>query len=269
MRIPGHVPRLKEITLPKPIALQLYSLRADVYPGGGDLPGVLKTVAEIGYSGVELAGLQGNDPKEIGKLVKDLGMQICSSHTALPTKENAQQIADTELAAGNKRAVSGFGPNDFQTVDACKQAAEKFNAAAQALKPYGMTFGIHNHWWEFATVDGRLVYDILMAEGGDFFSELDVYWCAYGKSDPVKVVARHKSRLPLLHIKDGMLEEDYRGHTAVGSGKLDMPAIIGSADPNTLQWVIVELDACKTDMLEAVKQSYKYLTSQGLASGNK
>ena len=128
---------------------------------------------------------------------------------------------------------------------------------------------MHNHWWEFATLDGKYVYDILMEEAPDMFSELDVYWTAFGHADPVAVVTKHKARIPLLHIKDGMLEEGKHVHTAVGSGKMNMPAIIGAADENVLDWVIVELDACETDMLDAVKQSYAYLTSKGLASGTK
>jgi sugar phosphate isomerase/epimerase len=82
------------------------------------------------------------------------------------------------------------------------------------------------------------------------------------------VVAAHKARLPILHIKDGMLEKD-GPMTAVGSGKLDMPAIIGAADPTVLEWLVVELDRCATDMMEAVRQSYAYLTAQGLATGTK
>jgi len=254
----------------KPIGIQLYTLRPDVYPAGkDDFPGVLRTVAEIGYKGVEMAGLFGHDPKEIGAIVRDLGMQVTSSHTALPTPENVNQVVDTELALGNKRCISGFGPDDFKTADACKAAAAKFQKAAELVKPRGMTFGFHNHWWEFFTVDGKYVYDILMAEGPDFFSEQDVYWTAFGKADPVQIVSKYRSRIPYLHIKDGMLEEGKHVHTAVGSGKLDMRAIIGAADPNVLEWLIVELDACETDMLEAVKQSYRYLTSQGLGAGNK
>lgn len=254
----------------KPISIQLYSLRPDVYPPArDDFPGVLRTVAEIGYKGVEFAGLHGNDPKEIRKILDDLGLQVSSSHTGLPTPENVNQLADVEAALGNKRLISGFGPDRFQTVDDCKAAADRFCEAADLLRPYGMTFGFHNHWWEFHTVDGRKVYDILMAEAPDVFSELDVYWCAFGGDDPAKVVAQYKSRLPLLHIKDGLLKEGEHIHTAVGSGKLDFPAIIGAADPNTLEWLIVELDNSYGDMLADVKQSYRYLVENGLATGNK
>jgi hypothetical protein len=55
----------------------------------------------------------------------------------------------------------------------------------------------------------------------------------------------------------------------VGSGKMDIAAVIGAADPAVLEWVIVELDACDTDMFEAVERSYGYLTSNGLAKGRR
>lgn len=250
----------------KPISIQLYSVRD---AAAQDFPGTLRSIADIGYKGVEFAGLHGHNPKDIAKLVADLGMKASSSHTGLPTPESVNEIVDTESALGNTRIISGFGPDDFKTVDAVKQAAEKFNIAADLLKPHGMTFGFHNHWWEFAKLDGKYIYDILLAEAPGAFSELDVYWCKFGKADPVEVVGKNKSRLPLLHIKDGMLEEGKYVHTAVGSGLLDMPAIIGAADPNVLQWLIVELDACETDMMEAVRKSYEYLKSSGLGEGNK
>ena len=59
----------------KPIAVQLYSLRGEAEK---DFPAVLKRVADIGYKGVETAGLHGHDAGEIGKLIADLGMQVCS-----------------------------------------------------------------------------------------------------------------------------------------------------------------------------------------------
>ncbi|MCX8052467.1 MAG: sugar phosphate isomerase/epimerase [Armatimonadetes bacterium] len=256
----------------KPIALQLYTLREEVYPGGKDLPRVMKTVAEIGYMGVELAGLHGHDPKQIAKVAADLGLTICGSHLAgVPTADKVKEIADEHAELGNPRVIGGFGPQDFETLDAVKSAASRFQEAAELLKPYEIKFGFHNHWWEFNKVEGddRYVYEILLDEAPDAFSELDVYWCSFGKADPVSVISKYKSRIHLMHVKDGMLVEGDHSHTPVGSGKLNMPAIIGTADPVALDWLIVELDSCAGDMLEAVKKSYRYLVDKGLATGAK
>lgn len=249
----------------KPIALQLYTLRE---MAAKDFPDVLKKVAKIGYVGVEFAGLHGHDPKEIKKLVDLLGLKVSSSHCAMPTPENVQEIVDTESILGNTRIISGFGPNDMATDDDRKRSAEKFCIAADVLKPYGMTFGFHNHWWEFFKAGDKYNYDVLMEMAPNVFSELDVYWTAYGKADPVEIVEKYKARIPLLHIKDGPLEEG-KPHTAVGNGALYMGDIINATDPTVLQWLIVELDECATDMLKAVEQSYNYMIAEGLARGNK
>lgn len=249
----------------KPIALQLYTVRESA---AKDFPGTIRRVAEIGYKGVEFAGLQGHDAKDIAGLVNDLGLEVCSSHAGIVTAETVQQVVDTERTLGNTRVIGSFGPNQFATMDGCKEAVEKFNEAVELLKPHGMTCGIHNHWWEFNKLDDKYVYDILMEGAPGLFGELDVYWAAYSKANPVEVINRHKSRFPLLHIKDGSLEEN-APHLAVGSGALDMPEIIGAADMNVLQWLIVELDHYAGDMWEAVQSSYNYLTSKGLAAGNR
>ena len=88
-----------------PISIQLYTLRDHA---AQDFPGVLRAVAEIGYKGVEFAGLHGHSPKEIAQLVSDLGLRVSSSHVAMPTPENISEIAETELTLGNKMLVSGF-----------------------------------------------------------------------------------------------------------------------------------------------------------------
>jgi len=250
----------------KPISIQLYTVR-DL--AAQNFPETLKTIAEIGYKGVEFAGLHGHDPKEIRKILDDLGLEVSSSHTPFPTRDNVSQICDTESILGNTRVISGLGAAEFQDRDAVKRAVAKFHEACDLVKPYGMTFGMHNHWWEFVKIGDAYAYDMVMAEVPEMFSELDVYWCAFGKADPVEIIKRHQTRIPLLHIKDGLLKEGEHIHTAVGSGKLDFPSIVGAANDDVLDWLIVELDASYGDMLADVKKSYEYLTSSGLGRGNK
>lgn len=249
----------------KPVAIQLYTLR-DL--AAQDYVSVLQLVADAGYKGVETAGLYGCTPLEFAKIVADLGMVVCSTHSAIPSKENVAELAETQLALGARRLISGMGPDAYKTIDDIKNTAQIFNEGAALLKPYGLEFGFHNHWWEFdALPDGQLPYDVLLGMSEGFFSELDVYWAAFGGTDPAGVVNKHKSQIPLLHIKDGNLDPD-KMHTAVGSGKLDMPGIIGAADPDINDWLIVELDDCATDMATAVKESAAYLKLAGLGLVN-
>jgi hypothetical protein len=57
--------------------------------------------------------------------------------------------------------------------------------------------------------------------------------------------------------------------SAVGKGKLNMPAILGEVDPAVTQWLTVEIDACHTDMDEAVRDSCNYLVGSGFGEGTK
>ena len=75
------------------------------------------------------------------------------------------------------------------------------------------------------------------------------------------------ARAPLVHVKDGPCVRD-QPMQALGEGITDFKALVEAGAAHT-EWWIVELDRCATDMMEAVEQSYKYLTSEGLAEGNK
>ncbi|KKM66422.1 hypothetical protein LCGC14_1481370 [marine sediment metagenome] len=250
----------------KPISLQLYSLREQAKD---DFVGVLKAVADMGYVGVEPAGMQGMSPADVRKVLDDLQLVCSSTHGPFPSSETISQRVDEAGALGTDMIISGLGRKAFETPDASKASVDKLAEAASLVVGAGMKFGYHNHWWEFDEVDGRTPYDLIMAEVPEMFSELDVYWAAnFGAVDVPAVVTKYASRIPLLHVKDGPLVRD-EPHTAVGAGKMDIPAIIAAADPDVLGWLIVELDDCGTDMAQAVRESCAYLVGEGLGRGSK
>lgn len=249
-----------------PIGLQLYTLRE---LAAKDFAGVLRKVASIGYAGVEFAGLNGLPAHDVAALMAELGLKSCSAHTPLPTEENIDAIAAEAKTLGYRRIISGTDSRALSTraeVDACAKAYATASAIASSR---GLTLGLHNHWWELDhTVDGKTPYESILAGAPDIFSELDVYWCQVAGLNPAEFIPRYASRIPLLHIKDGLIDPPHP-MTAVGSGKLDFAAITAAADSRTLEWMIVELDACATDMVQAVADSYHYLTSHNLASGKR
>lgn len=247
----------------KPIALQLYTVREACQQ---DFPATLRKVAEIGYKGVEFAGLHGMSAAEVKKLIDDLGLEVAGSHSPLPNNDNIKEIVEQERTLGATKIVSGYGPDQFKKADDIKWCADQFNQAVEVLKPTGIQLGYHNHWWEFNKIDGKLGLDLFLEQAPNVFSELDVYWAATGGTDPAEYLKKLGNRAKLLHIKDGPAVEG-EPHTAVGSGKVDIPAVI--AQGGNADYLIVELDACATDMMEAVEKSYHYLVGNGLAEGNK
>ena len=76
----------------KEIGVQLYSLRE---MAKDDFPGVLKFAAEVGYKAVEPAGFFGYTPKEVKKMVDDLGLKIYTSHTPWACRGPVSEVIDT------------------------------------------------------------------------------------------------------------------------------------------------------------------------------
>ena len=60
-----------------PIAIQLYSVRDDM---AADFEGTLKKIKELGYDGVEFAGLHGKTAAEVKKICDEIGLVPISAH---------------------------------------------------------------------------------------------------------------------------------------------------------------------------------------------
>ena len=69
------------MSLPIPIAVQLYSLRD---AAADDLPGVLEQVARAGFLGVEYASLHDQAPADVRRWSSDLGLEGVGIHRRLP-----------------------------------------------------------------------------------------------------------------------------------------------------------------------------------------
>jgi len=245
----------------KPIAIQLYTLRERAQD---DLPGVLRDVAEMGYVGVEPAGLYGHEPAEVRRMLENLGLVVCSAHGALPSQENIDQVVETSQALGCKTVVTGVGAESLKDPETIRQTGQQFQRAAELLRPHGLRIAYHNHWWELERVGDRYAMEHLLEAAPDLLWEVDVYWANhFGQVDVPALIRRYQARIPLLHVKDGPLVQG-RPHTAVGAGKMDIPACVGAADADVLEWLIVELDACATDMTAAARESCAYLAEAGL-----
>jgi sugar phosphate isomerase/epimerase len=94
--------------------------------------------------------------------------------------------------------------------------------------------------------------------------EIDTYWVKTAGLDPAEIIRKLGNRVNLLHLKDGPAAIE-PPQVALGEGVMDIPAAVNAAE--SAEWLIVELDHCATDMLEAVDKSYQYLVNEGLGHG--
>jgi sugar phosphate isomerase/epimerase len=252
----------------KPLGLQLYPFRDHL---AEDFESGLARIAEIGYRAVEFLGLHGRTPEEAAEITARCGLQVCSSHVPLPAGGSPDAVLDEARSLGYSIAVAGLGQDQYGSAEQTRRAASRFEEAARVLGRHRLRLAMHNHAWEFSTrFGGRFVWDIIMESAPELLGELDVYWAAFGAGiDPVEIVTAHRSRLALLHIKDGLLGESPT-HTPVGSGDLDIPAIVNAGDLSIVEWLIVDLlEDPQADMFESARESYLYLTAEGLGEGRR
>lgn len=245
----------------QPISLQLYSVREQM---ARDWEGTLQALAKMGYVGVEPADLpKGVSAKQFARRVSDLGMVVSAYQGGTPVGDDEQRLLEEAEALGTKHIVcSAYDPKAFATKEGIGRAADVMNQAVANCARRGMTFGYHNHDFEMQIVEGRpALLHLAERTGGKMYHTVDTYWVKVGGQDPVEIIRSLGRRVNLLHIKDGPLAKG-QPMTAVGKGKMNFPPIVQAAEH--AQWLVVELDCCATDMMEAVRESLDYLVSTGL-----
>ena len=249
-----------------PIALQLYTVR-DLL--AQDFEGTIRKVADMGYVGVETANMFGGSPASAAKLFGELGLTVSGAHSPMPLGDQKQEVLDTMGALNCKRLIVAWQPPEkYKSLDGIRSICDTLNEGAVVARAHGLQLGYHNHWFEYQPVEDRIPTDVMLEHlDPDVFLEVDVYWVQTAGQDPAQVVRRLGARAPLLHIKDGPCQIE-APMTALGEGVVDLPGVV-AAGAGSAEWLVVELDRCDTDIMQAVRKSYQYLSGKGLGRGNK
>jgi len=261
-----------------PIALQLYSVRDDM---AADFEGTLKKVKELGYDGVEFAGLYGKTAAEVKALCAEIGLTPISAHVPFVDIMNDPDLIKVYKEIGCDYVVIPYlteeyrpGQPKFQEViDGAKLLAEK-------AKENGMKLCYHNHDFEFVKVDGEYAIDILYAEVPELSPQFDTCWVNVGGENPAEYVRKYKGREEILHLKDFVgsksenmyaligIDENEEKDTAgkfelrpVGKGVQNFPEILKAAEEVGIKWVVVEQDNPSMGLtpIECAKTSMEYL----------
>lgn len=252
-----------------PLAVQLYTLRDSIGP---DPAPMFDRLAAAGYVGVEAAGLYGLPPAEFAARLEASGLELCSAHVGIDTRNESWQdgfavALDEHRAAGATTAViPALMPDQFVDADAVARAADIVNAANEIAAARNMTLGYHNHFWEFADLAGRpALLEFFDRCDPTVIAEIDIYWATVGGARASELIKTLGARCRLLHVKDGPADDPGSDMVAVGSGAVPIAEILQAGDK--VGWHVVELDRCATDMVEAVEASSRYLLGAGLSRG--
>ena len=236
-----------------PVGVQLYSVREQC---AKDLPGTLAAVARIGYKGVEFAGYHGRSAKELRKLLDDLGLVACGTHTpyeSVQTNKLAETI-EFNRTLGNKFLIVPW--MEGKSKQAWLDKAREFNDLADKVKADGMWIGYHAHAHDFEKFDGQTAWDLFFGNTKpEVVMQLDTSNCCEGGADPVAVLKKYPGRARTIHIKaNGGGPE-----AVIGEDKVDWKGVFAFCESQgATQWYVVEHESSK-DPVDAVKRSFEAL----------
>lgn len=265
-----------------PIGLQVYSVRDFAEK---DFYGTLKQIKEMGYEGVEFAGLYGNSPAEVKKMLEELGLKAVSAH--VPLAELMNDIPGTVAAYREIGcpyiAIPWLGEEDRPGAENYPKVVEGIRAIGEEMKKQGGVLLYHNHDFEFKKVDGEYALDRLYEEiPADLLqTELDTCWVNVAGENPAAYVRKYSGRAPLVHLKDFVMPGKKPAHMyeligvdkneeedgavfefrPVGYGAQNFPEILKASEEAGASWVIVEQDqpSMNRTSLECAKMSIEYL----------
>jgi sugar phosphate isomerase/epimerase len=255
-----------------PLGAELYTVRTII---DQDTDGVLKRIAEIGYTEVEP-----------GRAVLDRLVPVLKKYKLKPTschmehelvvggdsKATLAQAIESAKAAGCAMMIFPYlAPAKRGGPDAMRKFADQMNEAGAKVVAAGMKFGYHNHAFEFGGKPGERPIDIFMERFDPKIVgfQLDVFWVSVAGNEPVEWINKLKQRVISVHLKDKAADQPVlyaenvpkTAFKEVGNGSLDFPGILKAATSVGVKHFFVEQDQTPGDPIASLAQSYKYLRS--------
>ena len=250
-----------------PVGLQLYSLRNEF---AKDVPGTMAKVRAYGFRWVETAGTYGLSPADFRRLLEVNGLKAISGHFPYERyKNDVEGIIAEAKTIGLSYIGCAWIPHEGQFDEQeCRDAIKVFTRAGEAVTRHRLKFFYHIHGYEFQPFEKGTLFDLMVSEtkAGHVRFQIDTFWALHPGQDPVKLLQKHAQRWELMHLKDmrhGVRLGDLSGHSddtncvVLGSGQMDWPAILKTANRVGVKWYFIEDEA--PNAAEQIPQTLRYL----------
>jgi sugar phosphate isomerase/epimerase len=233
-----------------PVGFQSWSVK-DLL--GKDLPGTLKMMSGFGYSRIEMcspkgyadigfASLAKMKTSDLRETIADSGLGCISCHFGfgeLADDKIDESIAFAKDIGLTQMICSTFWLPKTATLGDYQASADKLNKAAEKIKQAGMQTGFHNHDFEFATLDGRLIYDALMERFDPALVKMqfqtEVINLGYKAADYFK---KYPGRFISSHLSDWTADKK---EVPIGQGVIDWKEFFDAAKTAGVQNIFVEM----------------------------
>jgi sugar phosphate isomerase/epimerase len=240
-----------------PIGCQTYPVRKSI---STDFAGTMKGLHAAGFTQIELcspygyadfSSLQQYKPQELRRMLNDWGLGCISAHWA---PKELFQNADKSIAYAKEfgmtqMAIAALGPFDSkgtQTVDDVKRYVEPFNTFAEKAHAAGIVALLHNEGFVSQYIDGKPVYEMMIAELNPATTKLQFQVSAMQEGyNPVTYFHKYAGRYLSMHcqdwVKDPSTKSGFR-QVAIGKGVVDWKAVFTAAKTGGVKNYFVELE---------------------------
>lgn len=255
IQLSPYVERLPVTTL----SIQLYTVR-DLL--AENTPETLKFLADTGFTRVEPFAF--TDTKEaLAEALPTFGLTAPTAHHGLLGVDLVEVCEAAQLLGVTTIFDPMIDPERWNTRDSVETVAAELKHAATVAADYGLRVGYHNHAFELRSrIDGVSALEIFAEAAGTHVDlEVDTYWAEVGGEDAASLLRRLGEQVTALHIKDGPKTDVNTDQVALGAGDMPIPEILAAAPQAQL---VAELDDFAGDIRDAVKDSFTYMTDNGL-----
>lgn len=197
---------------------------------------LLSKLPAMGIKRVEGYGGVYGDPKAYRAAMDANGITMPSGHMALDDIEaDFDATMDIIRTLGMTRVYAPYIEEKDRptTAEGYIALAKRLNAAGLRYAEHGISFGWHNHDFEFfALPDGSIPMEVLLEHAPDIKWEADLAWIVRGACDPLDYIARYGSRITAIHVKDiaaAGTNLDQDGWADLGAGTLDWAAYLAAS----------------------------------------
>ena len=147
-----------------PVAVQVYSVRDDAER---DFKGTMQKIKDMGYDGVELAGLYGMKPAEVKAILEEVGLVPLSAHVPFQELEADIEgtVAQYKEIGMQYIAIPYLMEEDRPGTEKFLKNIETFKKIGEACNKVGITLLYHNHDFEFVKMpNGQYALDYIYTE---------------------------------------------------------------------------------------------------------
>ncbi|BCS80235.1 sugar phosphate isomerase/epimerase family protein [Anaerocellum diazotrophicum] len=244
------------------IAAQLYTVR-EFLKTEEEICHSLKKISEIGFKAIQISGIGRINPKRLKEICDEFGLKICATHIPFERlKEEIETVISEHKIYECMHIAIPSAPSEYRSQEGAIAFAAECNEIGEKLKYEGITLSYHNHSFEFKKYNGKTWFELFIESSNPEYLmiEIDTYWVQFAGANPEKWIRSLEGRIPLVHLKDmGMIEDFKQGMFEVGFGNLDWDGIIASCNEAGVEWYIIEQDVCQRSPFESLKMSFDFI----------